>query len=783
MGTSKSVKSKLNLKTFLFNNWPIFGIIIIWLIFCSPYFIKGLIPFPTKYLVTFFPPWNAQYFMPVKNNAMPDVITQIYPWKLLTINTWKSGAVPLWNPASFSGTVHAANYQSAVFTPLNLLFFILPFVDAWSVLILLQPLLAGWFTYLFLKELVQLKVAAFIGAISFMFCGFMTVWMAYGTLGYAILWLPLILWVILRQNRHVCWINNFIISLAIAISLLSGHFQISVYVILFSIFYVVYQMISSRKIKINLFLIINIFLGILLAAPQLWLTYKAYLESVRSTSFVKGEVIPWKYLITLLAPDFYGNPVTRNDWFGHYAEWSIYIGIVPILLAFYAFIKAKSQTLIFFGVTALLTLSLAYQTPLVDLLFALKIPVLSTSAASRIIILTSFSFVVLAAYGTAKIIEDWQQKNKSAFYILGLICGGILIALWATLMFLHPFPLDKLLVAKRNFLLPSIFIVISLIIFYLGFLSSKLTRFCLLILCLITVIDMNRFVSKWLPFEPREYIYPATPMLNYLNKISGNDRIFGNIGGEVGVTQNLPLIDGYDAMYQGKYGEFANAISDGTPFPLGRSVVVFSKNGTYIEPALELLGVKYFVHRLSDGNSPWAYPVWKYDPQVMKSVYRDSTYEIFEYMKALPRVFLTSKYQIVSDSDVIRTLLASDFDRKNILILPQKPSAEPEAGIGDAKITSYKSNQVEINTNTTGRKLLFLSDVYNTGWKAYVDNKITSIYRADYDFRAVSVPSGNHKIKFIYAPDEFTSGIKISVISLILILGISIYIFYENRYC
>jgi hypothetical protein len=27
--------------------------------------------------------------MPVKNNAMPDLITQIYPWKIQTIDSWK----------------------------------------------------------------------------------------------------------------------------------------------------------------------------------------------------------------------------------------------------------------------------------------------------------------------------------------------------------------------------------------------------------------------------------------------------------------------------------------------------------------------------------------------------------------------------------------------------------------------------------------------------------------------------------------------------------------------
>ena len=159
-------------------------------VFSFSYWGKGLIPFPSRYLVTFFPPWSASYGMPVKNAAMPDVITQIYPWKRFTIETWKRKEVPLWNPYSFSGTAHAGNYQTAVFSPINLLFFLLSEIDAWSIMILLQPLIAGLGTYVFLRRIGRSVVSSVLGSLSWMFCGFIVVWMAYGTLGYAISVLP-----------------------------------------------------------------------------------------------------------------------------------------------------------------------------------------------------------------------------------------------------------------------------------------------------------------------------------------------------------------------------------------------------------------------------------------------------------------------------------------------------------------------------------------------------------------------------------------------------------------
>ena len=125
--------------------WPIIFIVGVWLVFAHPYFIFGKVPFPSGYLVNFFAPWNAlpDFAGPYKNGATPDVITQIYPWKNLVIDFWKQGSIPLWNPYSFSGTPLLANYQSAALSPLNLLYLILPFIDAWSIAVLLQSLLAG----------------------------------------------------------------------------------------------------------------------------------------------------------------------------------------------------------------------------------------------------------------------------------------------------------------------------------------------------------------------------------------------------------------------------------------------------------------------------------------------------------------------------------------------------------------------------------------------------------------------------------------------------------------
>ena len=760
------------LKRAFHNHWPIVVIASLWFLFSSPYFFRGLVPFPSTYLVNNFPPWSASYGMPVKNNAMPDVITQIFPWKKLTIDTWKSGNVPLWNPYSFSGTPHAANYQSAVFSPMNLLF-VLPFIDAWSLLILLQPLLAGLGMYGFLSTLKRSKSASVLGAVGFMFCGFITTWMAYGTLGYAVLTLPYICWCIASDFRKTSRLARILVSFFIAFSFVSGHFQMSLYVFCASLLFLSYETYAKKDFRKGIILLLYCFGGLLLVAPQLWLTFDAYNASTRSTSFIQGEIIPWKYFITAFVPDFFGNPVTRNDWFGHYAEWSSYVGIIPLLFAYLSLIRGLKGYKKYFFLLAAISLAFAYPTPLNDLMFRLKIPVISTSAASRIIVLFSFAFAALSSFGFDELRGQWIAKRYRSYVWFSGIVLVLFLGIWTMLLLFRPFAAEYITIAKRNLLLPSLLAVSMLGAVFLGYIRNNKVR-SLIILSVIglTCFDMYRFAVKWIPFEPKEYIYPRVDSISFLQNKTKTARVFGNIGNEVGAVFSLPLAEGYDAMYQGRYGEFINIASLGVITPGVRSVVELDKNGLYTKDVLQLLGIRYIYHRLSDGNNIWVFPYWKYlEDGMMQSIYKDGQYEILEYPGSFPRAYLASSYVTQTDNQkIIDTLFSPDFDRRNTLVLEEKPTIEPLPGPGTAEITMYKPTIVQVRTESQEPKLLYVSDVYDLGWNVTVDGVKSRLYRADYDFRAVSIPAGSHTVEFTYLPKSFLWGICITIITAVIII-------------
>jgi len=94
---------------------------------------------------------------------------------------------------------------------------------------------------------------------------------------------------------------------------------------------------------------------------------------------------------------------------------------------------------------------------------------------------------------------------------------------------------------------------------------------------------------------------------------------------------------------------------------------------------------------------------------------------------------------------------------------PLQPATKSQA-----KIVDYTTNKVVLSTESDADQLLFLSDSDYPGWQAFVDGQKTIIYRADYAFRAVFVPAGQHQVLFRYRPQSFVWGARISLASLIL---------------
>jgi len=751
----------------IFLKFPILFFFLITFLFFNPFFLQGKLPIPSDTIVGLYFPFRDFYAkdyprgIPFKNFLITDPVRQQIPWKSLSINSLKKVELPLWNPYNFAGTPLLANFQSGVFYPLNIIFFLLPFSLAWSIFIYLQPLLALTFMYLYLRNLKLSYYSGVLGAISFAFCGFFVSWMEWGNVVNTGLWLPLILMATDKIFKRVSvkWTLIFIFSLIS--SFFAGHLQLFFYLYVVSFLYFIARWFKFRKNKKFLFiyLIIN-FCFLILTAIQWMPTLQFILSSARNLDqdwHNPGWFIPFQNLTQFIAPDFFGNPTTLNYWgIWNYGEFIGYVGIAPLVLALYAAIFYKRKIIWFFLSIFILSLVFAFPTVFAKVPFKFDFPFLSTSQPTRLIFLADFALCVLAAFG----LEYFLKNKKRIFVPIGII--GVLIAsFWGFVFFNQQLPINlhtdsaNLLVTQSNIKLPTFLFIASafIYIFYLFFEKKiKYAKHLFIILVLlITIFDLYRFTAKYITFANSNYLFPETKILSYLQKQEGvfrvmslDSRIFPP---NFSIMYKIQTLDGYDPLFLMRYAEFSAAMARAkpdisTPFGFNRIITI----GTYDNTLIDFLNIKYVLslEEIKKNN--------------FKEILREGETILYENTNVIPRAFFVQNTIRADDKyDSIGKVFENKDALKRVAIVEDKNFAkEDKWKVEEARVTikSYETNSVVIETSNKGEGFLVLADSYYPSWKVKIcttsgDNcQEAKIYLTNYNFRGIVVPPGNHSIKF-----------------------------------
>jgi hypothetical protein len=168
----------------------------------------------------------------------------------------------------------------------------------------------------------------------------------------------------------------------------------------------------------------------------------------------------------------------------------------------------------------------------------------------------------------------------------------------------------------------------------------------------------------------------------------------------------------------------------------------------------------------------------------------DREVRVYRNAHALPRAFAVHDVRAVVDSDAaLALMLQDDFDPSRIAVVegsvpPLLAAASGRAaGPGDSnvRITKYQDSRVELSARMNAPGMVLLTDTYYPGWKAYVDGERTELYAADYLFRGVSVPEGEHQIAFVYDPGSFKIGVALSLSALVCMLAMVAIDLYGHR--
>ena len=275
---------------------------------------------------------------------------------------------------------------------------------------------------------------------------------------------------------------------------------------------------------------------------------------------------------------------------------------------------------------------------------------------------------------------------------------------------------------------------------------------------------------------------------------------------------------GYNPFDLRRYKEFLQFIMDedgairpregifGYPIVLGFPI----RN----KPLLDLLGTRYTLEP-DDGSSqfdaagePGKNPRWQQvgpeDQQARAfsflagGIQELPTYRVYENLDAFPRAFVVHQAVPLADrAHVLAQMKSTDFHHE-VLLEAERGCAGAAAGergcvsaprqsamqtrgadatplAGDsATIREYLPNRVVVDVQTALPGYLVLTDTWFPGWNCTVDGRPLPVQRADFLFRAVAIPAGNHEACFAFTPRSYRWGKHISVLAMIAVAGFTL---------
>ena len=159
-------------------------------------------------------------------------------------------------------------------------------------------------------------------------------------------------------------------------------------------------------------------------------------------------------------------------------------------------------------------------------------------------------------------------------------------------------------------------------------------------------------------------------------------------------------------------------------------------------------------------------------PAKYRVAYRDGDVAILENGASFSRAFVVPEAIWVGDgASALSRLMDGPLDPTRQVVVEGTPSATDATGRsgapGRAELVEERARVVTIQATASDDGYLVLTDAFFPGWRAFVDGEEVEVLRANYAFRAVAVPAGEHEVAFVYDPPLFRLGVQVSIAALL----------------
>ncbi|HXM46518.1 MAG TPA: YfhO family protein [Pyrinomonadaceae bacterium] len=671
----------------------------------------------------------------------------LYPTSMFATKALRSGEFPMWSPYSFSGVpiMEAGVGNGLLYPPQLIAMIVFSPARQHDFLLFTHLLLAGLGMYALLRCWGVNLLGALFGAIVWQLNGHNTFFLIFEFVGIAAAWFPLMLLCATLAIRKQSWRWALAMGIAWGMSILHGvqHWEYLGTVTAGSWYFGLAIAAARRSWQegqrrtalscLTLLVISGLTAAALSAAS--WLSLASLLSHVHREPFTLEAQIAGSFTLRAVVRALvFPLSAAGNDKMGvaDYASFG-FIGIPALIFVPAGFLR-RSTLITFAGIVGLVSLAMIFGIRPLYIFFRLVLPYFGAMRPHDAFYLFCFACSVLSAFGISELCRRFAAGSLGLFL---RVFGVLLIAVECGQLMMFGWIINPQQPVKSQWLFPE-----------------------------TPLISKLKSVQGEYHFLPVSYHDPAgrwTPPV-----FAGKSNVGFDLRSSSGYESLLPLSTAMLWRAVEKGGVITRNLSPG-PRPY------FYHDQLPLD-LLEKLSVGFMVtppnteprdvkgsNLVADGS--------------VELVYQGPDGWIYRVPRALPRAFVVPTILTVPDAETsLRTLIDEKFDARRAAIviaesqtgLPSFDPAVTESG-GTCSIITDRLNDVEIEVSTPRPGMLVLNDSWDAGWKARIDGIEQPVLQANYAFRGVVVPPGNHRVTFLYRPRLLLIGIYISVATMLLL--------------
>lgn len=460
---------------------------------------------------------------------------------------------------------------------------------------------------------------------------------------------------------------------------------------------------------------------------------------------------------------------TQKQGFPNFKLDSIYLGIIPVLLALFgfwaAFGKRREQdggAALFWGVSGLIGLVLSFGKYSILYKLFYQLPMVSNIRAPiKLLDNVEICLAVLAAFGLDQLLRgEKASKPVRGMWIGGAVCGGLmLLAGLKALAFSGAYKADLAALGLTQFsdvVVKNISgawfhgALLAFICTALGFAvwkGWKHARWGAAALIVVLSVDSLMLSAHYFKADDIAQIKKGNDIIRFVKENQGHERtffmdqsgIYNQWLASDGPFHGLNLFNIWQMpRMPGTYKEFLGTVGRNQVRMWELSAVKYVAAPQAVLQQLKqnpALGEKFT-------------PVMNYQVPTAQGMRPDV---LLQFKDAVPRFALYSNWQAVPQENQCGVLASAAHDpQTTVLVEPGAglPAAQPGGGSFKSVEAEVSKKAAVIEVQTDRPAVLRFAQHLQPGWKVYVDGKKAELLRVDYLCMGAVVPAGKHTVEF-----------------------------------